>query len=419
MEQTTCLSDEAVYEQRLRVKLIGVGGGGSNAIDRLKLDHLNQINLAVINTDGQALSASPVSEKLLLGRSVTRGLSAGGEMEVGRQAADADRELLSRMVQGVDLVFILTALGGGTGSGAAPVLAEIAAAHDALVVAFVTMPFSREGNRRQQQAQDALVALRKSCHAVISLPNDLLLQQIDEQATVMEAFAVADEWIKQGVHSIWSMLFQNGLINVDFAAFKRAFARKGGKTLFGTGFGSGPDCVNAALSDLQLCPLLHLPENKYLRRTDSLIVNLTGGPDLTMSTVNHVMDVVADKFGSRDNLILGAAIDGSMQHSLRITVIGTTDLATLPKAARTSVPAAGVPANVAPPLPVTPPPVAAPVGERFKDAARRRADQVEFGFAEDNEQRRGFFEKTDENLHEGEDLDVPTYLRRGIRIQIT
>lgn len=411
--------NEQWESESTRIKIIGVGGAGTNAVDRLKLENLDQVNLAVINTDGQSISVSPISEKILLGRGVTRGLSTGGEVEMGRKAAEEDREILRRTVEGHDLIFVLAGLGGGTGSGATPVVAEIAASCNALVIAFVTMPFSREGARRVQQAEDALAELRRHCHAVISLPNDLLLQQIDEDATLMEAFAIADEWINQGVLSIYTMIFQTGMINVDFATLRRAFSERGGKTLYGTGYGQGEDYVLKALRELDLCPLLHLPENKYVRRTDNLIVNIVGGPDLTMSKVNQVMEYVTDKFGNRDNIVLGATIDGGMSQSLRITVIGMTGLGagkSLP-----SVPSASTPANNR-----------GTVGGDHEKAVdrslrlaesraemrrREKAQQEEFAF-DNGQQDRGFFERSSTNIVDGEDLDIPTYLRRGIRIQV-
>lgn len=407
--------------ERTRIKIIGVGGAGTNAVDRLKLENLDQVNLAVINTDGQSINMSPISEKILLGRGVTRGLSTGGEVEMGRLAAESDKEILKKTIEGCDLIFILAGLGGGTGSGAAPVLAELAMESDALVVAFVTMPFSREGSRRCKQAEDALALMRRHCHAVISLPNDILLQQIDENATLMEAFAIADEWINQGVRSIWALIFQTGMINVDFATLKRAFSERGGKTLYGTGYAKGEDYVSKALHDLEICPLLHLPENKYIRRTDNLIVNIVGGPDLTMSKVNEVMEYVTDKFGSRDNLVLGAIIDGSMSQSLRITVIGMTGLGS--GKAFASVPAASSIAN-SHTMPSALKSSTSPIvdhshrlNESRAERKRLKSLQEEFTFNQEQETR-GFFQKTAENLFDGEDLDIPTYYRRGIKIQL-
>lgn len=394
----------------LHIKIIGVGGAGTNAVDRIKLEDLEQVHLTVVDTDSQVLASSPVEESFLLGATVTNGKSSGGSVDKGRMAAEADREELKRLLEGVDLVFLLAGLGGGTGSGAAPVVAELAASSGCLVIAFAALPFQREGSSRINRAKTSLEALRKNCHAVITLPNDLIFKQVDENATLMEAFAMADKWIKLGVHSIWSMLFNTGLINVDFSTLQSALAEPGGKTLFGTGYGKGEESVEQALGDLETCPLLHLPDAGFIRDTDQLIVNLTGGPDLTMSMVNQVMDAVSTKFGCRNSLVMGASIDGSFYNQLRITVMGTVRSAHVTKG-YAPVPAASIPPNeplVQPlkksapeePVPVT----VTPLGKQ----------QEEFAFPRQDENR-GTFEKTSRNLYEGVDLDIPTYLRRGLK----
>jgi cell division protein FtsZ len=448
------MDDIAELGQRaLQIKVIGVGGAGNNAVDRLKMDNLESVCLANVNTDYKTLSASPISEQVMLGRGITRGLSAGGDAEVGKTVAEADFELIQGLVAGVDLVFLLVGLGGGTGSGAAPVVAQAAKEAGAVVITFATLPFSREGARRVKQAEEALVQLRECCDAVITLPNDLLLQEIDEESTVLDAFSLADEWIHRGVFAVWSMIFRSGLINVDFSTLRNAFTLRGGKTLFGMGQGNGENYVDEALRSLELCPLLHLPENRYVRKADSLIVHILGGPDLTMSKVNKVMDFVTDRFGSKDNTVLGAVIDGSMNGQIEIVVIGTTAVDTASNFKRYApVPAASIPASKpaasalatpktpprpvearrASPLPietgppvveedqrdprpadilVTPSPQPAPKREVSKEG------QNEFAFP-GQEEERGHFEKTDKNLYEGEDLDVPTYLRRGIKITL-
>ncbi len=403
--------DGQMPDGTLRIKIIGVGGAGTNAVDRIKLEDLEQVHLTVIDTDNQVLSASPVEEAYLLGRNVTNGKSTGGSVDKGRMAAEADIEDLRRIVRGVDLVFILTGLGGGTGSGAAPVLAELAVSEGALVIAFTPMPFQREGSIRCERARKSLELMRKYCHAVISLPNDLIFKQVDDSATLMEAFAMADKWIKLGVHSIWSMLFNTGLINVDFSSLQSALAEPGGRTIFGTGYGKGENLLDQALQDLEKCPLLHLPEAGYFRDTDQLIINLTGGPDMTMATVNRAMDAVSEKFGCRNSLIMGASIDGSFYNQLRITVMGTVR-STANTKAYAPVPAASIPPN----RPVAPPLKSA---ESFEEpasaAAAARRHQGEFAFPR-QEENRGLFERTQQNLYEGEDLDIPTYLRRGIKI---
>jgi len=404
------LVDGQLPDGGLRIKIIGVGGAGTNAVDRIKLEDLEQVHLTVIDTDNQVLSASPVEETFLLGRTVTQGKSAGGSADKGRMAAEADQDHLRRIVQGVDLVFILTGLGGGTGSGAAPVLAELAVAEGALVIAFTPMPFQREGTVRCERARKALEQMRKYCHAVISLPNDLIFKQVDDTATLMEAFAMADKWVKLGVHAIWSMLFNTGLINVDFSSLQAALAEPGGKTIFGTGYGKGENLVDQALKDLENCPLLHLPEGGFIRDTDQLILNLTGGPDMTMATVNRAMDAVSEKFGCRNSLIMGASIDGSFYNQLRITVMGTVRSTGNTKG-YAPVPAA----SIAPNKPVAPPLKPPELFEETEAELAAKREQSEFAFPR-QEENRGLFERTQHNIYEGEDLDIPTYLRRGIKL---
>ncbi len=301
------LEHSALTDRSVAMKVIGVGGAGANAVDRLKMENLERLALTVINTDHQALASSPVEEKILIGATVTRGLGAGGDPELGREAAETDREKLQAVVANCDLVFLVAGMGGGTGSGAAPVLAELASEAGALVIAFVTMPFAFEGGRRLRQAEEGLQALRKVCDAVIPLPNDVLLQEAAENETVLDSFARADEWIGRGVKSIWGMLHRTGLINLDFATLRQAFVARGGKTLFGLGSGQGDQAVPEAIESLKLCPLLATPE--FSRKAERLLVNIAGGPDLTLPKVNEIMTAVTEQFGRDSHVIMCAVID--------------------------------------------------------------------------------------------------------------
>ena len=420
------LESGLLTDRNIAIKLVGVGGAGANAVDRLKMENLERLQLAVINTDYQALASSPVQDKVLIGMSVTRGLGAGGDPELGRMAAEADREKISAVVKDCDLVFLVTGMGGGTGSGASPVVAEIAAETGALVIAFVTMPFSFEGGRRLKQAEEGLRALRLVCDAVIPLPNDILLQEAEENETVLDSFARADEWIGRGVKSIWAMLFKTGLINVDFATLRQAFQQRGGKTLFGLGEGAGENAVADAIASLKLCPLLHTPE--FSRKADRLLVNIVGGADLTLPRVNELMSAITDQFGRDSHIIMGAVIDEEMPGRVEVCVLGTSDMGGrgLPSRRLTAsargkaalAPAAESPAArppaLAPQSAATPAPELISAEARNIDAAK--IAQEEFGFGE--VESRGHFEKTGRNLFDGQDLDVPTYLRKGIKITI-
>jgi cell division protein FtsZ len=420
-------------DRQASMKIVGVGGAGSNAVDRLKMEDLGQVPLAVINTDAQALSSSPVEVKCMIGKGLTRGLGTGGDPELGAAAAEADIGAINRIVGGTDLVFLLAGIGGGTGSGAAPVVARCASDAGALVIAFVTLPFTFEGVRRQKQAEEGLALLRKTCDAVIPLPNDILLQQLDDDASVLDAFEKADDWIARGVKSIWAILSRTGLINLDFASLRQVFSHKGGKTLFGLGCGEGRNWVQEGINDLMLCPLLHTPE--FSRRADRLLVNIVGGPDLGISHVNKIMSAVNEHFGKDAHVAMGAVIDEAMAGKVEICVLGTTDVNIRPgifqrkvAAVRALEPAVFKPLRPSLPEPerIDPEPVGAPLqvsaeaagaGTLAPKAVGRvggRVEQEEFLFKDAG--KRGFFDSTDDTVFKGENLDIPAYMRRGIRI---
>lgn len=432
------LENQILTDRNVAMKVVGVGGAGANAVDRLKMENLDRLQLVAVNTDYQALSSSPLQDKVLIGMGVTRGLGAGGDPDLGREAAEADREKLQAIAKDCDLVFLLAGMGGGTGSGAAPILAELAAEEGALVIAFVTMPFAFEGGRRLRQAEEGLTALRKVCDAVIPLPNDVLLQEAGENETVLDSFARADEWIGRGVKSIWGMLHRTGLINLDFSTLRQAFAMRGGKTLFGLGAGSGAQGAAEAIDSLKMCPLLVTPE--FSRKADRLLVNITGGPDLTLPKVNEIMTAVTEQFGRDSHVIMGAVIDEAMNQRVEICVLGTSDLGgrlgsrRAPHAGRqrsaSTDSASGIKAEAAKPAEIVSlaggsvqtgggKSVAGSAGDQLPLGASVHAakpKQNEFSFTE--VESRGYFDKTDRNLFEGQDLDVPTYLRKGIKIAL-
>jgi cell division protein FtsZ len=410
------LEHQVLTDRNVAIKLLGVGGAGSNAVDRLKMESLERLQLAVINTDNQALSSSVVQDKVLIGMGLTRGLGAGGDPELGREAAEDDREKIAAVVKGCDLVFIIAGMGGGTGSGASPVVAEIAAEQGALVIAFVTLPFSFEGGRRLKQAEEGLAALRKACDAVIPLPNDILLQEGADNETVLDSFARADEWIGRGVKAIWSMLSRTGLINVDFATLRQAFQNRGAKTLFGLAEGAGENAAAEAIASLKICPLLHTPE--FSRKADRLLVNISGGTDLTLPKVNEIMTAITEQFGRDSHVIMGAVIDEGMQGRIEISVLGTSDMGTRGSVTRRPLPQRARPEVARPDEPAPRQGRLVPIEEAAPALvpAGPKPTQEEFGFGE--VESRGQFERTDRNLFDGQDLDVPTYLRKGIKIAI-
>lgn len=396
----------------VKMRLIGVGGGGANAVDRLRGGMGDRLQLAVVNTDSRALQASPVAEKLLIGSGLTRGLSAGGDPDVGLKAAEADEEKLTELVKGMDLVFLATGLGGGTGSGATPVVADLARDEGALVVAFVTMPFSFEGGRRLAQAEEALKEMRRSCHAVVVLPNDVLLQQGGEGVSVIDAFAQADAWMARGIGAVCAMLSGTGVINLDFSSLRQTFGVRGGKTLFGFGVGEGADAATRAVESLRECPLLHIPE--ATRQADRLLVGITGGPDLSLQTVQVVMEQVTGMFGREAHVVMGTVVDETRAGQIEICVLGvaevTTGFANRSSAARKPV---REPAPTAPAATNARP---AKAGSSDAKPAAKGTQQEEFGFEGAPGEERGSFVKSERNLFEGQDLDVPTFLRKGIKV---
>jgi cell division protein FtsZ len=419
------LEHALLADRNIAIKLVGVGGAGSNAVDRLKMENLERLQLAVINTDYQALASSPVQDKVLIGMGITRGLGAGGDPELGREAAEADREKISKVIKECDLVFLIGGMGGGTGSGALPVVAELAAEEGALVIAFVTMPFSFEGGRRLKQAEEGLAALRRVCDAVIPLPNDVLLQESAENETVLDSFARADEWMGRGVKSIWAMLFKTGLINLDFATLRQVFQHRGGKTLFGLGEGSGETAAADAVASLKLCPLLHTPE--FSRKADRLLVNIIGGTDLTLPKVHELMTAITEQFGRESHVIMGAVIDEQMQNRVEVCVLGTCDMngrglpvRRVAPTGRTKSPFGRAEPPAAPPAGPAPIPATLtstePVARAVPLTEAEKIAQDEFGFGE--LESRGHFEKTERYLFDGQDLDVPTYLRKGVKIAL-
>lgn len=405
----------------IRVKLIGVGGAGTNIVDRLMLSHVQGVSLAVVNTDQQALADSPTRLKYCIGKSITGGLGAGGDVEAGRDAALADIERIGELVKDVDLLFLAAGLGGGTGTGAAPVIAEQALKQGAVVIAFVALPFTIERAKRASVAQDGMLKLRDVCNAVIPLPNDLLIQESDADASLLDAFSKADAWIERAIRSICLMMTKTGIINLDFAQLRQAFAKKAGKTLFGLGNGCGPDAAAQALEDLKLCPLLHTPE--FARKADHLLVNIVGGARLGIADTQMIMESVIESFGADSSIAMGAVVDENFGDQVEICVIGTSDVSNFSmnrvQRRRVVAPAAKPTESVVPLASEQAAPYKAQQTEtkaaaKAAPARPAKLEQPEFAF--NDSEPKGEFENSSGTIFEGQDLDSPTYLRKGIKI---
>ncbi|MBI3263160.1 MAG: cell division protein FtsZ [Acidobacteria bacterium] len=294
-----------------RIKVLGVGGGGGNAVSRMVRAGLEGVEFVVANTDLQALSASAAPIKLQLGAKLTKGLGAGADPNVGRQAALEDTEKLIEVLDGADLVFVTTGLGGGTGTGGAPVIASLASELGALTIAVVTKPFRFEGKKRAIQAQKGLEELRACVDSVITIPNERLLSTTDRNTPLTDAFAAADDVLRQAIQGISDLILVPGLINLDFADVKAIMAGMG-VALMGTGVGEGPNrAVDAARRAIS-SPLL---EDAKVEGARGVIINVTGGPDLTLAEANEASCLIQEVAHEEANIIFGAVI--------RITVIAT------------------------------------------------------------------------------------------------
>lgn len=407
-------NEEDNEERTIRMRVIGVGGAGANIVDRLMLSDFEGVDLAVVNTDQQALAVSPVVNKLSIGKTVTGGLGTGGDHEIGREAALKDLDAIDALVSGVDLLFLTAGLGGGTGTGAAPVIAERALRQGAVVIAFVALPFAIERSTRASVAQEGLKNLRDNCNAVIPLPNDLLIQESDPDASLLDAFSKADAWIEKAIKTIWLMMNRTGLINLDFAQLRQAFAKKAGKTLFGLGSGRGENAAQDALADLKLCPLLHTPE--FSKRADHLLVNIVGGTRMGIADTQLILEEVVEAFGADSNVTMGAVIDEDMADAVEICVLGTSEVSSI---SVSRVVRRSADLSKSPPKAEAERVVHESQLRRAKEAVAdgsrpSKAEQHEFAFSEG--QPKGEFENSSGTMFEGQDLDSPTYLRRGVKI---
>ncbi|XP_045795951.1 cell division protein FtsZ homolog 2-1, chloroplastic-like [Trifolium pratense] len=303
-----------------KIKVIGVGGGGSNAVNRMIESSMNGVEFWIVNTDVQAMRMSPVNSenRLPIGQELTRGLGAGGNPEIGMNAAKESKESIQEAVYGADMVFVTAGMGGGTGTGAAPVIAGITKSMGILTVGIVTTPFSFEGRRRAVQAQEGIAALRDNVDTLIVIPNDKLLTAVSQSTPVTEAFNLADDILRQGVRGISDIITIPGLVNVDFADV-RAIMANAGSSLMGIGTATGKTRArDAALNAIQ-SPLLDIG----IERATGIVWNITGGSDLTLFEVNAAAEVIYDLVDPTANLIFGAVIDPSLSGQVSITLIAT------------------------------------------------------------------------------------------------
>ncbi len=301
-----------------RIKVVGVGGGGTNAVNRMIQEGIQGVDFVAVNTDAQALLLSKASTKVQIGDKLTRGLGAGGNPEIGRKSAEETADDLYSVLKGSDMVFVTAGLGGGTGTGAAPIVAQIAKECGALTIGVVTRPFTFEGAKRMQSAEAGMEQLKDHADTLIVIPNDRLLQIVDKKASLQDAFRMADDVLRQGIQGISELITVPGLINLDFADVK-AIMSEGGAALMAVGHAAGEDRARLAAEQAISSQLLDIT----IDGARGVLFNVTGGPNMTLFEVNQAAAIIRETAHPDVNMIFGAVIDPNMGDEIRITVIAT------------------------------------------------------------------------------------------------
>ncbi len=363
------------------IKVVGIGGGGCNALDRMIEEGLQGVEFVAINTDAQALMLSKAPTRVRIGDKLTRGLGSGGNSDIGKKAAEESSEELYEVLKGSDMVFITSGMGGGTGTGACPVIAQISREVGALTIGVVTRPFTFEGARRIQNAEGGIIKLKEQADTLIVIPNDRLLQIVDKRANLQDAFRVADDVLHQGVQGISELITIPGLINLDFADV-RTIMSEGGAALMAVGQATGEDRAREAAEKAISSQLLDIT----IDGARGILFNVTGGPDLTLFEVNQAAAIIKETAHPDVNLIFGAVIDPNMGEEVRITVIATGFERT------------GMPRRV----------LEAPTS-RLEEAPARKPETNE---QQTNANKPMEFQPRTFNT---EDLDIPTFLRNRVR----
>lgn len=451
----------------VRVKIVGVGGAGSNVLDRIVLDGIGNAEIVAINTDVQSLTSSVATQKVQLGRTATRGLGAGGDPEVGLAAAEEAADEIRDALEGAELIFICVGLGGGTGSGSAPLIAGLAKEHGALTIAVATMPFSFEGKRRGAQAEEALATLQQSADAVICFENDRMGDAVSPHAGVHQAFAAADQTISQSVRAVHEIFTRRGIINIGFDDLATALKNHNARCLFGYGEADGDNRAHESLERALRNPLMD--KGRILADAHNLLVNIAGGAGMTLNEVQILMEELGRHVSDETRILFGTAVDARLGSRMCVTLISSVALGDAmekpapPRATFTEAPrvreakppvAAPVekpakskraPAKPEPierepllrddsgeddeeeaievPLPkpiavkIKPPVIEQPAPPAAVAPAAAKTPQERQETLPFEALNRGRFEKSEPTIVNGQDLDVPTFMRKNIRIK--
>jgi cell division protein FtsZ len=413
--------------KKFSVKVIGVGGGGGNAVEYMARQDFAGVAFTAVNTDAQALAQLTVPDRITLGAKLTRGLGTGGDPDRGRAAAEEDMEKLRALCVGADIVCVVAGLGGGTGTGAGPVVAKLARESGALVLGIVTLPFEFEGSRRLRQAQLGLRELKNAADGVICLPNQKVLKLIDENTSVNEAMKITNELLAQGVRGIWRLVTHTGLINVDFNDLCAVLRGRHEESSLATVEASGENRSHEVVEKIIAHPFLE--NGRVLANADAVLVSLAGGPDMTMAEVNRVMEQI-NRQCENAHIIMGAGIYEAFAGKLSVTLVASRENEQ-DENARTNARDGMADAHTQ--EIVNPPGARRPGSRHLPPAPELTPEEAEKMYTTQTRTRRkapstrqmplpleivskGRFEKSEPTILGGEDLDVPTYIRRGVAL---
>ena len=433
------------------IKILGIGGAGANALDRLMLDGVPGADLVAVNTEAQSLLASVAGDKVQIGRATTRGLGTGGDPELGYIAAEESADELRSVLEGASMVFLLVGLGGGTGSGAAPLIANYARENHALVIVFATLPFQFEGKRRLAQAEEALAALQQQADVVICFENDRLGDAVSPRAGIQEAFGAADQMLSQSVRAIASLVKQRGLVHIGFDELATTLRAQNARCIFGFGEADGDNRAHEALGQALKSPLMD--RGRLLDETANVLVNVVGGPGMTLNEVQILMEELGRHIGDTTRILFGCGTDAQLGGKMRVTILSALGGEAPARVAARPTPAARTapqrPSELDPEAPTPAPilafvdpeddmdraqvaakarpeaaPLAASATATPTQQARKAAAEAEKAAREAKQEQmlfepvtRGRFEKSEPTIVNGEDLDVPTFLRRNLRVK--
>lgn len=391
---------------RCRVMVLGIGGGGCSAVQHMEAGWTHGPLCVGIDTDAQVMAQTTLSHRLQIGRELTQGQGAGGDPTVGKLAAEDDEDAIRDLLGEVDLLFLIVALGGGTGTGAAPVVVRLARDQGATVLCFATLPFSFEGEERRHQAQLGLRDLRLIADAVVVQPNDRLLESTSEAEALVEAFAASDMMVGVGIRALWKVLTEPGVLNVSFEDLRQLIRCSGGTCAFGFATGHGEHRAEQAVQELMTSPLLD--RGAQIAKAEALLVNLCGGRDVTMLEIQEVMDQVRSLAKEQVRLLLGYCLDPAMEGRLSITILAAESWAVAEAPPREQE-AAAAPTAEASDGAAAPRPRG---GGKSRVDLKRREVQARMADTKDRFSVAGVAP----SFHDGEDLDVPTFIRRNVKL---